>query len=248
VTSSSRSRSDGPADAADASPDDADPCFPFLDAAPVLVAGPDDWTAAVADDLAGAHGFAVERSPDATAATVDAVDPDCVVLRDPERLRLARSVPVVLTADLDDDAVARVLEHADYVPAGADTPDRDLLAARVASVLDRRQRDTERSRRAAAMAQAGVGITIAGMRRPDEPLVYANESFVDVTGYPSRRSSAATAGSCRVRSPTRTRSPRWQRPSTKTGQSLSRSKTTARTAPNSGTRSRSPPSVTKTAV
>jgi PAS domain S-box-containing protein len=184
VTSSSRPRSDGPADAADASPDDADPCFPFLDAAPVLVAGPDDWTAGVADDLAGAHGFAVERFSDATAATVEAVDPDCVVLHDPARLPLARSVPVVLTADLDDDAVSRVLEHADYVPAAADTPDRDLLAARVASALDRRQRDTERSLRAAAMAQAGVGITIADMRRPEEPLVYANQSFVDVTGYP----------------------------------------------------------------
>jgi len=33
------------------------------------------------------------------------------------------------------------------------------------------------------MDQAGVGITIADARHPDEMLVYANEGFVDLTGY-----------------------------------------------------------------
>ena len=53
-----------------------------------------------------------------------------------------------------------------------------------------------------ALAATTSGVTIADLRQPDQPLVYVNEAFAEMAGFPSSRSSAATAGSCRAPTPT----------------------------------------------
>jgi len=49
---------------------------------------------------------------------------------------------------------------------------------------DRREREQELLLKTRAMDGAPVGITIADVSAPDQPLIYANEGFKRVTGYP----------------------------------------------------------------
>ncbi len=165
--------------------------FPTPDAPRVGVIGGDDRER-VADVLGTDHGLTAAdlgRKPDPSELLVSGSVPDCVVAVDDadvaETVRDVLDRPVVVYADLSDDAVAGLVgdDAVDYVPASADTPDVDLLTARVWAATREHRREEELSLRAAAMDQAGVGITIADARHPDEMLVYANEGFADLTGY-----------------------------------------------------------------
>ncbi len=164
--------------------------FPTPDAPGVVAVGEDRFEG-VADALTATHGMRTALLDDdwePSALLVAGTVPDCVVVPSPEAARAVRAVldrPVVVYADLTDAAAAATVDRdgVDYVPASADTPDHDLLAARVSAATEDRRRREELSLRAAAMDQAGVGITIADARHPDEMLVYANEGFAELTGY-----------------------------------------------------------------
>ncbi|AUV82707.1 hypothetical protein C2R22_14515 [Salinigranum rubrum] len=118
----------------------------------------------------------------AIAAQREAVDP--VVL------------PVVLvTAEsdaLDDEDLWTVVDE--VVPTPASKP---LLRARLRNLLARRRASRRLADREAelavaltdlrvrdrAVAEAPIGVTIAGLREDDTPLVYANDAFCELTGY-----------------------------------------------------------------
>ena len=60
---------------------------------------------------------------------------------------------------------------------------RHELDARVAALLRVRRQSRELALYRRAMDEATVGITVTDPDRPDNPLVYANDAFVEVTGY-----------------------------------------------------------------
>lgn len=64
----------------------------------------------------------------------------------------------------------------------------------VQNVSDRRERQEELRVKNRAMNEASVGITIADAKSDDLPLLYANQAFVDLTGYPV---SDAVGRNCR---------------------------------------------------
>jgi PAS domain S-box-containing protein len=55
----------------------------------------------------------------------------------------------------------------------------------VRDVTERRRREQQLSLFGKAIETARQGITIADARRDDEPLIYANEAFEEITGYPT---------------------------------------------------------------
>ena len=55
----------------------------------------------------------------------------------------------------------------------------------VRDVTDQRQRERQLSLFGKAIETARQGITIADARQDDEPLIYANEAFEEITGYPT---------------------------------------------------------------
>ena len=61
-------------------------------------------------------------------------------------------------------------------------------------VTDRKEREQELRVKNRAMEEAQVGISIADVRKPDNPLVYVNHGFERVTGYPA---AEATGQNCR---------------------------------------------------
>lgn len=50
-------------------------------------------------------------------------------------------------------------------------------------ITDRKQREAQLRRRKRAIDEAPVGITITDPEKEDNPLIYANDSFEDITGY-----------------------------------------------------------------
>ncbi len=103
-----------------------------------------------------------------------------------------RSTPVVvLTGERDEEIIAEVMRAgaADYLPKERLQP--DLVARSLRAAL--RFLDVQREKQAAldelrvrdfAIAAAANGIVIADARLPDAPLIYTNESFLQMTGYP----------------------------------------------------------------
>jgi PAS domain S-box-containing protein len=164
--------------------------FPTPDAPQVAVAG-DGPVRAAAAVLADHHGMTTTTAPpepEPSDLLVAGSVPDCVVVETPESAERVTGLldrSIVVYADLPDDAVAALVadEDVDYVSAAGDTADHDLLAARVRAATRDQRRSQELTLRAAAMDQAGVGISIADARHPDEMLVYVNEGFADITDY-----------------------------------------------------------------
>ncbi|MFC6951764.1 ATP-binding protein [Halorubellus litoreus] len=128
--------------------------------------------------------------PSTLLEDVDAGTADCLVLTptapcDPTDV--APDFPVVYydTADGRDPGRVRDLattDGVDYVPASADH-EHALLRARVTDRIAAERVREDRDIRAAAMDQAGVGITVADADDPDESLVYVNRGFETITGY-----------------------------------------------------------------
>ena len=116
---------------------------------------------------------------------------ECLVLTpdDPlDPLTAAETLPVVYYAPREALSGERVRELAaatdvDYVPANDDAGDNALLRARVTDRVATERVQSDRDIRAAAMDQAGVGITVADADDPDESLVYVNRGFETITGY-----------------------------------------------------------------
>jgi PAS domain S-box-containing protein len=79
----------------------------------------------------------------------------------------------------------------------APVTDSDEIHAFVAiqnDITERKRREEELERRTRAIDEAPVGITISDPERDDNPLIYANDAFVDITGYPR---SEALGRNCR---------------------------------------------------
>jgi PAS domain S-box-containing protein len=137
---------------------------------------------------------------------VDADAPDCIVsdyaLPESDGLELLsevrnadRTVPFVLYTADGDETVAQAAIDADvtaYVPR-TDDPDPESLVERVveyarqrhvAGTIDEPDPTAANLRLSElAMDEAPVGITIADPTEPDEPLIYVNEAFEQLTGY-----------------------------------------------------------------
>ncbi|MFC6955426.1 PAS domain-containing protein [Halorubellus litoreus] len=129
----------------------------------------------------------------ATAATVAVLVPDPdgpSALAILDALRERTTLPVVLYADAvatDDLAAFLDAEATDYVrkhPDGSELVlEKRLRAAAEHATLVESHGLLER-----AVDQADVGITIADARTDDEPLIYVNEGFTRLTGYPVEES------------------------------------------------------------
>ncbi|MFC5367113.1 PAS domain-containing protein [Salinirubrum litoreum] len=149
----------------------------------------------------------VSLGGDVAGDTLASVDPDCVVVVDDDRLptRLSRvrsydaDLPVFVYRDdgagatLDDPEVTGVLTRSEVVTALDTTGDAaegeavapaDSPVARLVSAMsDYRMPDDVRLRDIALDA-VSVGVTITDPSKPDNPIVYANEQFTRLTGYP----------------------------------------------------------------
>jgi PAS domain S-box-containing protein len=64
----------------------------------------------------------------------------------------------------------------------ADGPDQIVGIGR--DVTERKQREAQLQRRTRAIEKAPVGISISDPDQEDNPLIYVNDAFVDLTGYP----------------------------------------------------------------
>jgi PAS domain S-box-containing protein len=134
----------------------------------------------------------------------------------PERL-LGEQFSGFLTDSTVDDAVAafgelragRPVEHLELelparngevvvldVNATPVTEDGSVVAIQGVGrdITDRRERQRELHLKTRAMDEADIGISIADLSEPDEPLVYVNEGFERVTGYPAEE---ALGDNCR---------------------------------------------------
>lgn len=161
------------------------------------------------DAFADAHGFDVvfDGEPtDGDGARIGDVRAAAVVLVPDgpsesiqgilDAIRERTTCPVVLyTDDVDPDAVAAFLasDGTDYVhrrPGESDV----VLANRIRSLATHTQLTESHDLVERALDQAAVGITIADANAPDMPLIYANEGFSRLTGYPVE---AAIGRNCR---------------------------------------------------
>jgi len=98
---------------------------------------------------------------------------------------------VVLTGERDEDTIAEVMRAgaADFLPKTALEPDLVARSLRAALRFLQVQREKQAAMddlhvRDSAIAAAANGIVIADARLPDAPLIYTNESFLQMTGYP----------------------------------------------------------------
>jgi PAS domain S-box-containing protein len=111
------------------------------------------------------------------------------------------ALPFILFTDSGSEAVASDAIFAgvtDYLQKGTGSDRYGVLADRIEHAIEttRETRDKRRQldRRTQAIAAAPVGVTISDYKQDDNPLVYSNKAFTEVTGY----SEAETVGrNCR---------------------------------------------------
>ncbi|QZX99109.1 bacterio-opsin activator domain-containing protein [Halobaculum rubrum] len=178
----------------------------------VLFAGDDLADGPTVADLSGEERFDVTRSGDfiEAADTVDEHTVDCVVTTVSEDgfdgIAFLESVrqehtelPVVVVAESIDGELARRAVDADAT-ALVPTNEPDAVEAVVDSVDSNvttydREAGTrmpisdltvkaERRLKERALDEAPIGITISDATDPEEPMIYMNDSFEEITGYP----------------------------------------------------------------
>ncbi|MFB6136543.1 MAG: bacterio-opsin activator domain-containing protein [Halobacteriaceae archaeon] len=177
----------------------------------VLYVAPGDGGGAdVAARALGDHPDVDVAAVETPAAAVRALDGevDCVVCRDAPGVdcvaflrdvrEAAPRTPFVLAAGDGDERLASRAVAAgvsEYVPLCGDGSADRLLERVFAAVEDRRASDSsaaidglrleeELRLKERAMDEAPVGIVVSDPDRPDNPLVYANDAFAELTGYP----------------------------------------------------------------
>ena len=67
--------------------------------------------------------------------------------------------------------------------ASTELDGEEYVLAEVRNITDRKEREAELRTKQQAVDQAPVGITLTDPTQPDNPLVYANEEFMELTGY-----------------------------------------------------------------
>lgn len=70
-----------------------------------------------------------------------------------------------------------------YTPA-TDNGNERIIRGAINDITDRQERQQELQRLQQAIDDANVSITLADPSQPDEPIVYVNETFEEITGYP----------------------------------------------------------------
>lgn len=179
----------------------------------VLFAGEDPETGPTAGDLADDDRLDVTQVRDFVAARdrVDDPDIDCVVavhvadgfdgVAFLEAVRQTHAeLPVVLVPTAVDGEVARRAVEADatgLVPSFA-TDAAETVVERIYSTVpayaaegDTRMPisdltvEAERRLKEQALDEAPIGITISDAEDPEEPVIYMNDSFEEITGYPA---------------------------------------------------------------
>jgi PAS domain S-box-containing protein len=82
----------------------------------------------------------------------------------------------------------------DYLQRDADADEHGLLADRIETAVAEGSGALAASLLSRAMEEAPIGISITDHTRPDEPLIYVNEQFQELTGYDE---TAALGRNCR---------------------------------------------------
>ena len=95
------------------------------------------------------------------------------------------SVPVEMRVSTVDSAVERSAESGTVgtAPSEERAIEAERFLVRVTDVTDRRHRERELERKSRAMDEAPFGVSISDPDREDNPLVFVNERFRELTGY-----------------------------------------------------------------
>jgi PAS domain S-box-containing protein len=158
------------------------------DTVTVLVIGERAETTGAALD--GTDGISARDVAEIADAVPLADDVDCIVADGAdlaavhERLRDAgEAVPGVFLVS-DTDAVPEAVAEDSFVTCCPASAGAGFVASSVRTLVAYRRTHEDRRRKDRALDQAPVGITISDPDRPDNPVIYANEGFDRLTGYP----------------------------------------------------------------
>lgn len=100
-----------------------------------------------------------------------------------------RNIPFILfTGKGSEEVASEALRRGatDYLQKEGQSELYELLANKIRNAVSQargKRAERELERRSQAMAQAPIGITLTDPQREDNPVVYANEAFLDITGY-----------------------------------------------------------------
>ena len=142
-------------------------------------------TVRFADGVAGVHEALAAATPDVVVTEHDLPDGDALSVIDAVDA-VGAAVDTVVFTDADDPGLTgRVFDAgAEFVPRREDGVDR--LRRRLRGIAaDEPSTGVSAAIKQRAIDEAPVGITVADMRVPDEPLVYVNDAFERLTGYPA---------------------------------------------------------------
>ena len=140
-------------------------------------------TVRLADGVAGVHEALAAATPDVVVTEHDLPDGDALSVIDAVDA-VGAAVDTVVFTDADDPGLTgRVFDAgAEFVPRREDGVDR--LCRRLRGIAaDEPSTGVSAAIKQRAIDEAPVGITVADMRVPDEPLVYVNDAFERLTGY-----------------------------------------------------------------
>ncbi len=140
-------------------------------------------TVRFADGVAGVHEALAAATPDVVVTEHDLPDGDALSVIDAVDA-VGAAVDTVVFTDADDPGLTgRVFDAgAEFVPRREDGVDR--LCRRLRGIAaDDPSTGVSAAIKQRAIDEAPVGITVADMRVPDEPLVYVNDAFERLTGY-----------------------------------------------------------------
>jgi len=152
-----------------------------------------DWTVDVVADADAALTALGDETIACVVSERDAGEDAALDLLETVR-GIHEDVPFVVCTGRGDEAYAERAVRAgvtDYVRRADDW--RDRLREAVGDALDD-GRDRAGRLKERALDEAPVGITIADANEPDMPLVYVNDAFTELTGYPRE---AAVGDNCR---------------------------------------------------
>ncbi|WP_121744006.1 PAS domain-containing protein [Natronorubrum halophilum] len=139
-----------------------------------------------------------ERDPAEALERVHDRRYDCVVceyeLPEMTGLELLKSIrrvddelPVILFTGAGSEDIASEAISAgvtDYVRKKQGTSRYEHLAERITNAVAQYRTREDLERKSAAMDEAPIGIVISDATQPDNPLIYANQKFQELTGYP----------------------------------------------------------------
>ncbi|ADD05612.1 receiver/sensor box histidine kinase [Natrialba magadii ATCC 43099] len=155
-------------------------------------------TETVLERLDGSIVVETETDPTAALDRVRTGEFDCVVcdyempglsgLELHDAIREEDStIPVILFTGAGSEEIAsEAIQHGitGYLRKQPGTAQYDLLASKIKNAVERSRTVEELQRKNAAMDEAPVGIVLTDSSLPDNPIVYANEKFYELTGYP----------------------------------------------------------------